>query len=980
MNLYLKGGILSLRQMKEHYNRFEDGGEVDNVHSTPEQAWMVNWINNRQEVLKENIRDTKDFPALYSDKRLSREAFEEAQKQSRRVLSVKQYNYGRGPQFPTVPDDLYKKARNNVVMSTGTYIPVDHSIIYNRYNNPGRTTQVHELTHSMGANPQLDMLLHDKNLPHKNLREGIEKSSYLDSYQEVYPRLMELRRFLNLDPKKRDYTPKDLEEMRKKVGNTNLLDRYSDKYLLNLLNNIASNKATIETDGRKLAAYGGPLRDEYDNPDQYYDYKTAEEVGNMYDPGTQHWASRDPRTGMILKNSKHPTFGMAIREDQSSGYAPFIDSSTGRYYTLRPEEYATAQNKHTLRKVSNSEMEALYKEHNIDSWSRRKDFGKVIPGYTREEIDRRRSPYRDTLWEAAKSNNINPEILDALATVESRYDNDATSDAGAKGIMQLMPVNTEKIDSRDGHQNIKKGAEVLSSFIKENKGNIKKAIAAYNGYTKNPGAKVAKEERKYTNNYYKVLYPLIDSLEKNSTIGFPFDQGGKMKRDSTQPILRPISAGNFQEKEPEYTGPVVGEIRADERSKTQKFFDKIRTNYNSSSFGNSAVAEVLSATTPYGIVHEGMQGNSDSALLSIVPFGAEVKSGANVGKAAYKVARASHIPKRDRVGYRVDKSPSFEYPDFGDAQIIKQRDIEQEKLANLIQKQFIKETEEIVNHPNFLKKLGEDPRILEKIPENTSYGDLLLRRIKSAPENTAVNTADINVLGKYFRRKQMDGVTGTYIPGTFLPYIKRKAPPEMGDLADVIERNRGKIIIASQEAPYRKGRPLSTTTRHETTHYTLDSDRLLSGNIKELSKKLQTKPHPFVSNDLLEGYYREPLEIAPRLKNLRKDLSKKWGINYLDRDITKEELSRFAETYSNRDKMVSIMKDIRALQKKPTLSAMESYKLRKLTREYNTLKEFNSSKGLSNDSYDLLDNFLIDNTFVDLVNTVAPFRFGGMLK
>lgn len=97
---------------------------------------------------------------------------------------------------------------------------------------------------------------------------------------------------------------------------------------------------------------GGPLRDEYNNPDQYYDYKTAEEVGNMYDPRTQHWASRDPRTGMILKNPKHPTFGMAIREDQSSGYAPFIDSSTGRYYTLRPEEYAIASNKITLRKVN----------------------------------------------------------------------------------------------------------------------------------------------------------------------------------------------------------------------------------------------------------------------------------------------------------------------------------------------------------------------------------------------------------------------------------------------------------------------------------------------------------------------------------------------------------------------------------------------------------------------------------------------------
>ena len=654
MNLYLKGGILSLRQMKEHYNRFEDGGEVDNVHSTPEQAWMVNWINNRQEVLKENIRDTKDFPALYSDKRLSREAFEEAQKQSRRVLSVKQYNYGRGPQFPTVPDDLYKKARNNVVMSTGTYIPVDHSIIYNRYNNPGRTTQVHELTHSMGANPQLDMLLHDKNLPHKNLREGIEKSSYLDSYQEVYPRLMELRRFLNLDPKKRDYTPKDLEEMRKKVGNTNLLDRYSDKYLLNLLNNIASNKATIETDGRKLAAYGGPLRDEYDNPDQYYDYKTAEEVGNMYDPGTQHWASRDPRTGMILKNSKHPTFALAMQEDQSSGYTPFIDTSTGRYFTLRPEEYATAPNKATLRRASTEELEAIYKESNLDSWNKRADFSKIVPGYTREDIAQRKAPYRDTVWEAAKENNINPEIIDALATLESRYDNDATSPAKAKGIMQLMPVNTKDIDPRDGHQNIRRGAKVLADFLKQNKGDMKRAIAAYNGYSKNPKAKVEKEESKgYSDNYYRGLFPLVDSLQKDSTVGYPFADGG-FKRDSTSPVQKPIAPGNFQTQEEDlYVGPVVGEIRADERSRTTKFFDKLRTRYNSSQFADSAVAEVLSATTPYGLIHEGAVGNKDTALLSVIPFGARIKNSADIARSVYKAGRAisMNLPSKVEQGF-----------------------------------------------------------------------------------------------------------------------------------------------------------------------------------------------------------------------------------------------------------------------------------------------------------------------------------------
>lgn len=99
-------------------------------------------------------------------------------------------------------------------------------------------------------------------------------------------------------------------------------------------------------------AFGGPLRDEYDNPEQYYDYNTAEEAGDMYDEKSKHWASRDPRTGMILKNPKHPTFTLAIREDQSSGYTPFIDTSTGRYFTLKPEEYATAPNKLTLRRVN----------------------------------------------------------------------------------------------------------------------------------------------------------------------------------------------------------------------------------------------------------------------------------------------------------------------------------------------------------------------------------------------------------------------------------------------------------------------------------------------------------------------------------------------------------------------------------------------------------------------------------------------------
>ena len=644
MKTYLQNGVTQLSAMRDHYNKFADGGEVDNVHSTQAQDFIASWLSNRQEQFRENFRNSGStmipysiLPKSWSD----RAAFKEYQNQLKNLRTVKQYDVLGNTKFPHVPDSEFESIKKLSNHTGGAYNPSTHAI---SYISPYAGTDVHELTHSLNADPQINAIKYG--FEGDKLQEGKQYNSYKDSANEIYSRLMQFRYLNKLDPTKK-YSVEDIKKWREKYDDTDIVNRYTDEYLLHLLNNVASTKSSLEKDGRKLAAFGGPLRDEYDNPDQYYDYRTAEEVGDMYDPKSKHWASRDPRTGIILKNPKHPTFGMAIREDQSSGYAPFIDSSTGRYYTLRPEEYATAPNKHTLRKVSNSEMETLYKEHNIDSWSRRKDFGKVIPGYTREEIDRRRSPYRDTLWEAAKNNNLNPEILDALATVESRYDNDATSDAGAKGIMQLMPVNTEKIDPRDGHQNIRRGAEVLSAFLKKNKGDMKKAIAAYNGYTKNPGAKVAKEEKGYTDNYYKVLYPLIDSLEKNSTTGFPFDRGGELKRDSTRPTVRPYFAGNFQEQEPQYTGPVIGEIRADERSKTQKFFDKVKTDYNTSSFGNSAIAEVLSATTPYGLIHEGMRGNTDTALLSVVPFGAEIKGVKNAVKAG-RVGLKTLIDSSDR--------------------------------------------------------------------------------------------------------------------------------------------------------------------------------------------------------------------------------------------------------------------------------------------------------------------------------------------
>lgn len=349
MRIYLDNGISSIASIKKHYNSFADGGEVDNIHSTPAQDFVASWLSNRQEQFQENFRNSGSTMIPYSVLPKSwsnKAAFNEFQNQLENLRTVKQYDVLGNTKFPHIPDSEFEAIKKLSNHTGGAYNPATHSI---SYISPYAGTDVHELTHSLNANPQLNTIRYG--FKGDKLQEGKQYNPYKDSADEIYSRLMQFRYLNKLDPKKK-YTIDDIKKWRERYDDTDIINRYNDEYLLHLLNNVASTKSSIEKDGRKLAAYGGPLKDEYDNPDQYYDYITAEEAGGMYDEKSKHWASRDPRTGMILKNPKHPTFAQAIREDQSSGYAPFIDVSTGRYFTLRPEEYSTAPNKHTLRRAN----------------------------------------------------------------------------------------------------------------------------------------------------------------------------------------------------------------------------------------------------------------------------------------------------------------------------------------------------------------------------------------------------------------------------------------------------------------------------------------------------------------------------------------------------------------------------------------------------------------------------------------------------
>ena len=95
MKAYLQNGVVRLSDMRDHYNKFADGGEVDNIQSTPAQDFIASWLSNRQEQFKENFRNSGSTMVPYSVLPKSwsnKAAFKEYQKQLENLRTVKQYD------------------------------------------------------------------------------------------------------------------------------------------------------------------------------------------------------------------------------------------------------------------------------------------------------------------------------------------------------------------------------------------------------------------------------------------------------------------------------------------------------------------------------------------------------------------------------------------------------------------------------------------------------------------------------------------------------------------------------------------------------------------------------------------------------------------------------------------------------------------------------------------------------------------------
>ena len=91
--------------------------------------------------------------------------------------------------------------------------------------------------------------------------------------------------------------------------------------------------------------------------------------------------------------------------------------------------------------------------------------------------------YNEIILKASRENGLSFSLIKALIKVESDFNPNAVSRVGAKGLMQLMPVNIKEFKIKDPfnpYENIMGGSLYFRRLLDRFNGKLVLALAAYN--------------------------------------------------------------------------------------------------------------------------------------------------------------------------------------------------------------------------------------------------------------------------------------------------------------------------------------------------------------------------------------------------------------------------------------------------------------------------------------------------------------------
>lgn len=91
--------------------------------------------------------------------------------------------------------------------------------------------------------------------------------------------------------------------------------------------------------------------------------------------------------------------------------------------------------------------------------------------------------FNDIIGQASAKFNVPMSLIKSVISVESNFNPTITSSAGAKGLMQLMPLTAQYLGVQniwDPKQNIEGGTKYLRELLDKYNGNTSLALAAYN--------------------------------------------------------------------------------------------------------------------------------------------------------------------------------------------------------------------------------------------------------------------------------------------------------------------------------------------------------------------------------------------------------------------------------------------------------------------------------------------------------------------